>query len=321
MVCSSKSLDCENSRAVNLYGYSIFALVLGVWLMRDMVSTLKLLLLALQKKSIDFLFTSGFVLLITLLSAWTSIYYNQAIATKNTDMIVNTVILLFVIELDEILYELAEIINEKWIEGIENKMRQSAAQNIDSDLLLKSLIVSYVGQPVSKLNTEFWQIFPYGKGVDRVMEEEKKKTDVIKIIEEKNNNNIKKKDESEAVPLIPRFLNPYPLEVFVEEGEEGEEESSESVESYDDVEKNKHNIGKLPIVEEGSGYVESVGEGESNESSTINESDLDSYEDIQKGVKKNERVQKTKKDETDTRKKQSFDEDTNSVRSDSLDRL
>lgn len=229
-------------------------------------------------------------------------------------MIVNTVILLFVVELDEILYELAEIINEKWIEGIVNKMRKSAAQDIDSDLLLKTLASMNIKRGISKKYQSFrMSVNPSGKSfrmakvVDRVMEEEKKKTDVIKIIQEKNNNdNMKKKDESEAVPLISRFLNPYPLEVFVEEGEE---ESSESVESYDDVEKNKHDNERLPIVEE----------SESSESSTINESDLDSYDEMQKGIKKNDGM--TKKDEKD-KKKQSSDEDTNnSLRSDSLDRL
>lgn len=134
MTCLSTSLECTDSNQITYYGYAIFSTVLAVWLLRDVVSCIKLLLLALEKKNIDFLFTSGFVFVITVLSAWTSIYYNSAIATKNTELIVNTVILLFVVELDEKLYELAETINESLVSGIEKRMIEN--NNSSKDLLL-----------------------------------------------------------------------------------------------------------------------------------------------------------------------------------------
>lgn len=139
MTCPPNSLDCEDTTAKNFLGYFIFTLLLTAWLLKDIVNSSKLMLLSLWDKNIDFFFTSSAIFIVTIVSASTSIYCkfcvylskspfvsfvilllethlfsffpsdNLAIATKNTEMIENAVILLFVNELDERLFQLAEV--------------------------------------------------------------------------------------------------------------------------------------------------------------------------------------------------------------------
>jgi len=52
--------------------------------------------------------------LITLLALYVSTVYNKAIATSNTEIIVNSVIVLFVMEFDEWNFSIMGAINEKW---------------------------------------------------------------------------------------------------------------------------------------------------------------------------------------------------------------
>lgn len=47
---------------------------------------------------------------------------NVAIAVKNTDLIVNAVILLFVNEIDERIHSLCCVVNEKWVRSVEESI-------------------------------------------------------------------------------------------------------------------------------------------------------------------------------------------------------
>lgn len=145
MICSEFSLECEEGKSQDSFGYLVFALVLTAWLLKDIVGSLKLFVLAVFKKNIDFFFASIIIFIVTAFSAWTSIYCeylcvcasntliylliqiltfffttfidNNAFSTKNTELIANAVILLFVNELDERLYQLVEACNSEWIKG------------------------------------------------------------------------------------------------------------------------------------------------------------------------------------------------------------
>lgn len=117
LLCLKNSLECEDKKTVSTYGYIILSWVLAAWLLRDIVGSMKLFMLAMYKQNIDFLVTSAIIFLVTFFSAWTSIYYNMAIGTKNTDIIVNAVILLFVNDLDEQLFLLAECCSASWVKG------------------------------------------------------------------------------------------------------------------------------------------------------------------------------------------------------------
>lgn len=228
MTCSSTSLECTDSNQITYYGYAIFSTVLALWLLQDVVSCIKLLLLALEKKNIDFLFTSGFVFVITVLSAWTSIYYNSAIATKNTELIVNTVILLFVVELDEKLYELAETINESLVSGIEKRMNEN--NNSTKDLLLKNW---------SQIPSNSFKSVKGGirKGYHSLRKKPFKKHTKKYTNDEKN--------QSEEISLM-QYLTPLHHPINTTDGTSVVNEKDIKVTStVDDIEKNKSEVFSL----------------------------------------------------------------------------
>eukprot|EP00594_Rhizosolenia_setigera_P007152 CAMPEP_0178953206 /NCGR_PEP_ID=MMETSP0789-20121207/8289_1 /TAXON_ID=3005 /ORGANISM="Rhizosolenia setigera, Strain CCMP 1694" /LENGTH=194 /DNA_ID=CAMNT_0020634437 /DNA_START=230 /DNA_END=814 /DNA_ORIENTATION=+ len=137
MTCPAKSLECENSRTVSPYGLFVFGLILTIWLLKDIIGSIKLMLVSFQKRSIDFFFAGALVFTVTMLSIWTSVIYIIAIAVKNTDMIKDAVVLLFVVEVDERIFQLVESINPDWIEAIDNNMRGSLIYGGD-DLVITS---------------------------------------------------------------------------------------------------------------------------------------------------------------------------------------
>lgn len=74
MTCGKNSLECDDEKSRTVYGSLIFSLILSVWLLRDLIGSIKLFILSMWKKNIDFFFASVIILLVTSLSAWTSVY-------------------------------------------------------------------------------------------------------------------------------------------------------------------------------------------------------------------------------------------------------
>eukprot|EP00985_Skeletonema_marinoi_P032157 scaffold39069_cov154-Skeletonema_marinoi.AAC.14 len=81
---------------------------------------------------------------ITLFAFYVSIVYNKAIATSNTDIIVNSVIVLFIMEIDEYIFAALEASNKKWTaheqitgqqEQIDNQQKQINDQQEELKML------------------------------------------------------------------------------------------------------------------------------------------------------------------------------------------
>lgn len=154
IMCSSNSFDCEDSRSVNSYGYFVFGVILTVWLSTDIIRSVKLMLLSFEKKNIDYFFASGMMFAVTMLSFWTSIYYIHGIAIKNTDLIKDAVVLLFVIEIDERILEVVEAINPVWTSEIENNLNRSVYDG--QDLVINSW-VKKSAEKVDMVSTNFFK--------------------------------------------------------------------------------------------------------------------------------------------------------------------
>lgn len=74
----------------------------------------------------------------------------MAIAAKNTEVIVNAVILLFVAEIDERLYQLAQGINKGWVKDIKDTADKD--QHFFDDLIISSTVtrISKYRQSIGK---------------------------------------------------------------------------------------------------------------------------------------------------------------------------
>ena len=105
---------CADDDGTTEWGWFIFSLVMLVALAKDLISGVKLFYLAFSCKNNRY-FAGGFILiLVTLMSMWASYKYNRAIATKNTELLMNSVVLLFVQEIDEWMFQLVDGAFPSW---------------------------------------------------------------------------------------------------------------------------------------------------------------------------------------------------------------
>jgi hypothetical protein len=66
------------------------------------------------------------LVIITVFTAYSSAVYNIAIARSNTDIVVNSVIILFIIDIDEQFYRVIFTVTPKWLE----KLKEEQACNL-----------------------------------------------------------------------------------------------------------------------------------------------------------------------------------------------
>mmetsp|Transcript_12901 Transcript_12901/g.25990 ORF Transcript_12901/g.25990 Transcript_12901/m.25990 type:complete len:318 (+) Transcript_12901:494-1447(+) len=122
----------KNTADLDDAGWFIFFMLMTAFLAKDMINGSKLLYYS--SKSRHLLgpriryFIGGICLCsITLFALYVSTVYNRAIATSNTDIIVNSVVVLFIMEIDEYIFAALKASNEKWT--------AHAAESEDSRLL------------------------------------------------------------------------------------------------------------------------------------------------------------------------------------------
>ena len=120
--CPDNSLECVNQNFVDALGWTMFGIVLFVYHGADMVTCFYQIKEAVTQRDLK-LFLSGFILCdMTILSLFTSTVFNWAVATKNTDVIMNVVILFFVNDMDEKVLSILYRLNREWIEKIRNEV-------------------------------------------------------------------------------------------------------------------------------------------------------------------------------------------------------
>ena len=65
------------------------------------------------------------ILMLTLLATYTSFMYNFALAEKNSDLVTNAVILLFINDLDEHVLDLLTTVAPSWVGRVSNQISES----------------------------------------------------------------------------------------------------------------------------------------------------------------------------------------------------
>jgi len=101
-----------------------------------MISGIKLIFLA--RTNSDFrCFVGGFILIyIPTMCAWVSYSYNYATATKDTELIVNSVILMFVQDIDEWVLGILEAAHPSWLNKKMQNLIQINEPKLESSLAL-----------------------------------------------------------------------------------------------------------------------------------------------------------------------------------------
>mmetsp|Transcript_7252 Transcript_7252/g.10922 ORF Transcript_7252/g.10922 Transcript_7252/m.10922 type:complete len:1551 (-) Transcript_7252:120-4772(-) len=135
-VCPRDNLACRMTSDNGGLGWIFFAIFLAVHLLSDVVNGLKLVWngprYGLSWKTCQCLFGGICLCSISALALYSSVVYNVAISRSNLELIFNTVILLFVNDLDEKMYSCLETIRPKWMKMTCDNIKTTFSNNSDS---------------------------------------------------------------------------------------------------------------------------------------------------------------------------------------------
>ena len=128
--CPDNRIDCIDLKKANGLGWVMFTIVILCIIGPDIIMSMKQLyqgFLIQDRKKVELL-VSGFMLLVlTIFAMYASYNYNRALAQRNTDLIMNAVVLTFIVQLDDQIYIILKKLRPKWIETvrehIENRMK------------------------------------------------------------------------------------------------------------------------------------------------------------------------------------------------------
>ena len=122
--CSSSSIWCVNSSNVDIFGWIMFFVVTLVTLSVDFINSTLLILKSVVTVSLRMLISGIFHLGMTVLALFCSFYYNLALATTNTELIVNAIILLFINDLDEQIMNAIHALFPDWVDRRIKEIKQ-----------------------------------------------------------------------------------------------------------------------------------------------------------------------------------------------------
>ena len=117
--CPDNSVECINLKKVNGYGWMMFSIVILCFTGPDIVMSVRQIRQGLLRLDMNFMISGVVLFMLTVTAVSSSYMYNRALATKNTDLIMNAVILIFIMELDDQIYIICQKLFPKWTEKID----------------------------------------------------------------------------------------------------------------------------------------------------------------------------------------------------------
>merc|ERR1712032_355741 len=149
-MCPRDADECEDTGDLSHRGWVALGILLVTHVMKDIINGSKLVVLSGKQRNViqtRVRFFVGGTLLATLslFTFYTSIIYNDAIATSDTDIIMNSVAILFISDVDELTFEILHTLNPDWVERISyhapgKSDNESDEDSEDSSTNLKDLV-------------------------------------------------------------------------------------------------------------------------------------------------------------------------------------
>lgn len=114
--CPRDKIECDDKADLNSAGWVIFGILMVSHLLKDLVNASKMIVLCAKKgygfnSRIRFFVGGLFLSIVTTFTLFASTIYNKAIATSNTEIISNAVIILFITDIDEQFFSVIEAID------------------------------------------------------------------------------------------------------------------------------------------------------------------------------------------------------------------
>ena len=124
--CPDNNIKCQDQSSVSVGGWILFYVVTLLHLGGDFALSFVQILISIKTKNYHLRASGISMFIVTGVAFSTSIIYNMALAEKNTDLLTNAVILLFINDLDEKFLDMLKIVASTWtkqlLEEIETDM-------------------------------------------------------------------------------------------------------------------------------------------------------------------------------------------------------
>ena len=134
VTCSGSSLECKDSRQINIIGWVTYAGIIACFLLSDMVDSFAVIKESFTVADPRGMF-SGFLLLsVTILSIVASTIYIHATSLTNMAMIKDAVIALFLNVIDDQIYMIVCKISPSWIDQVQADIMNSLLANKEMEI-------------------------------------------------------------------------------------------------------------------------------------------------------------------------------------------
>jgi len=131
--CSGDRETCYDLNEANSVMWLFFGLVILLFLGKDLVLSVIQFRMGLQSKNM-WLVVSGIILgYLTLWSLFVSFLYNRATSENNTDLVTNTVILVFINGIDEAIFEVFSILMPAWTDSRLQEVQHHLAETLSKE--------------------------------------------------------------------------------------------------------------------------------------------------------------------------------------------
>jgi len=139
--CPRDQVECDDTADLNWQGWAIFAVLMVSHLLKDIINGTKITILSAKNRHPrhDRLrFFCGGLLLnsVALFTLFVSTIYNRAIATSNTEVIMNAVVILFITDTDEQMYNILMAISSEWVASV-SRGKTNGDKRDDSDAYIR----------------------------------------------------------------------------------------------------------------------------------------------------------------------------------------
>merc|ERR1712003_106585 len=118
--CPRDSLICQTSSQLDSWSFFACGLLIFIFLLSDFIDGFLIIYESITISD-NWGITAGvLVLFVTLTTLVTSLFYNKAICTSNTELFMNTAVLLFLNDLDERIYDALRKILPSWLDKLDD---------------------------------------------------------------------------------------------------------------------------------------------------------------------------------------------------------
>ena len=121
--CPDNRIDCIDLKKANNIGWFMFTMVIFCFMGPDIVMSMKQLDQGIIRRDVSLVASGCVLLFLTIFATYSSFVYNRALAERNTDLILNAVVLIFIMQLDDQMFIICKKLFPKWTENTENGIK------------------------------------------------------------------------------------------------------------------------------------------------------------------------------------------------------